>query len=103
MRTVTVVACLLFMSAAVRYVVNPSASKVGYSTYAGISCGDVERLMDDFIAGNLDAQQVASIESHLEVCPSCRAIHARKSNQQTPVAAVKLRSQNLAANVAQRW
>src|SRR6187401_1140029 len=36
-----------------------------------LSCADVIRFLDDYVAGNLAPQQRAAFEAHLAICPQC--------------------------------
>ena len=40
----------------------------------GVDCRQVERLMSDYVANNLDADTHQKVETHLKDCPHCREI-----------------------------
>jgi len=49
--------------------------------FGGITCSEVTRNAEAYVAGNLDAELVRRIDSHLDSCLYCRSIIERMQEQ----------------------
>lgn len=88
-RIALLVAAVLITMAVGRYVANQPSGNNTHS-YAGITCSDVNQLLPDYVAGELDEGKRVRVEAHLKLCTYCSEIERRLRERQNGSVKVRL-------------